>query len=80
MVSMLSGKPLYTRSTPSLRSFLNVAFETVPKFVSLMDSFDCFSVEEELLIRLIVSIWMKNCITSGVSIFAAHTAGQYTFS
>ena len=33
MVSMRSGKPIIMRSTLSLRSFPNVAFETVPMFV-----------------------------------------------
>ena len=45
----------------------------------MIDSFDCFSLGEDLLIRLTVLVWRKNCITSGVSIFA-HTAGQYMFS
>ena len=33
MVSMRSEKPIIKRSTPSLRSFPNVAFETVLMFV-----------------------------------------------
>ena len=35
MVSMHSEKPIIMCSTPSLRSFLNVAFETAPVFVWL---------------------------------------------
>ena len=35
MVFMRSEKPIIMLSTPSLRSFPNVAFETVPMFVWL---------------------------------------------
>ena len=33
MVSMRSEKPIIMRSIPTLRSFSNVVFETVPVFV-----------------------------------------------
>ena len=41
MVSMCSEKPINMHSTPSLRSFPNVAFGTVPMFVWLTMALSC---------------------------------------